>query len=283
MKPWQLTSCGALLFAVSMAGAAHAGDASATSGGSAEQEVTTALKALERGAFDEAIDRFELLADRGFVHPDASFDRGVAYIRRAVSTAARPGDLGRAAAALAETLELRPSDTQAEAALERVQAEIARRRARTGVEPVTVRPTLGRALASLVPEDIWAIAALFASLVTTAGLAVRFLTRRESPRLGGAIAAVLGGIVLLTAASLTAAARHFRLTSDSAVIVVPEARLLDYRGTPIIQKDGVPEHVAIPEGAAVEVGERRGELARVEWGPIEGWIATSQVRVLAKP
>src|SRR4051794_40162999 len=66
------------------------------------------VAALERGAVTEAVDRFELLADRGFVHPDASFDRAAAYVERARSAQAQPGDLGRAAAALAEVLELAP-------------------------------------------------------------------------------------------------------------------------------------------------------------------------------
>src|SRR6185503_7451242 len=177
------------------------------------KSLETALKALERGAFDEAIDRLELLADQGFVHPDASFDRAVLYVRRARSQAARPGDLGRAAAALSETLLLRPSDEAAETALERVQSEIARKRAREGAQPVTVRPTLGRALTGILPEDVWAIAALVGSLVATLGLVVRRLTERSSSRLAGAIAAALGLGVLTIGASLTLAARHFRRVS----------------------------------------------------------------------
>ena len=39
------------------------------------QDFAAANQALKRGAFTEAIDTLELLADRGFVHPDASFNR----------------------------------------------------------------------------------------------------------------------------------------------------------------------------------------------------------------
>jgi len=74
-----------------------------------------AVTALEQGAIDDAIDRFELLADRGFTHPDASYDRGIAYVRRAASRAGKRGDLGRASAALAEALTLRPDDDRASA------------------------------------------------------------------------------------------------------------------------------------------------------------------------
>jgi Flp pilus assembly protein TadD len=58
-------------------------------GESNETLFTDAVAALDRGAFDDAIDRFELLADRGFSHPDASYDRAIAYVRRADSRTAR--------------------------------------------------------------------------------------------------------------------------------------------------------------------------------------------------
>src|SRR5262245_25063525 len=79
-----------------------------------QKTFSDAVTSLERGAYDDAIDLFESLADRGFVHPDASFDRAVAYVERARTPNARPGDLGRAVAALEETLLLRPGDPDAE-------------------------------------------------------------------------------------------------------------------------------------------------------------------------
>src|SRR5260221_14196728 len=57
------------------------------------------VASLDKGEYGAAIDDFEALADRGFVHPDASYDRGVAYLQRVRAKADRPGDLGRAAAA----------------------------------------------------------------------------------------------------------------------------------------------------------------------------------------
>ena len=64
------------------------------------------------GEFGKAIDDLEHLADRGFVHPDASYDRGVAYVMRVRGGAERPGDLGRAAAGFEEALLLRPHDAR---------------------------------------------------------------------------------------------------------------------------------------------------------------------------
>jgi hypothetical protein len=240
----------------------------------------TAVTALQRGAFDEAIAALELLADQGVLHPDASFNRAVAYIDRARSPQARPGDLGRAAAALAETVELRPDDAEAEAALESVRAEIARRRARHGEAPVVVRPSLSRAVVALLSEDAWAVGALLGSVLFAAGLAVRWLSRTAPVRLGGAVAAAAGALFLLISGSMTIAARTYRKTSDPAVVIVSEARLLDEKGVPLPQKGGVPEQVVVPEGAGVHVLERRGTLALIEWGDTRGWIGLAQLRVL---
>ena len=142
-----------------------------------------ASQALKRGAYTEAIDTLELLADRGFVHPDASFNRAVAYVERARSSAASPGDLGRAAAALSEVLLLRPSDEQAEFGLSRIRAEISRRHAREGSAPVMARDSLGRAATSLFDENVWACLALAGSLLLTIGLGLRRFVRRTSAAL----------------------------------------------------------------------------------------------------
>jgi hypothetical protein len=67
--------------------------------------------ALQKGDFTTAIAELESLADRGFAHPDASFDRGLAYVLpRHARAPSDPGDLGRAAAAFAEASLLRGGD-----------------------------------------------------------------------------------------------------------------------------------------------------------------------------
>jgi hypothetical protein len=246
-----------------------------------ERDFAAASLALKRGAYTEAIDTLELLADRGFIHPDASYNRAVAYVERARSSAARPGDLGRAAAALSEVLLLRPSDEQAELGLARIRAEISRRHAREGTAPVMARDSLGRAATSLFGENVWACLALAGSLLLTLGLALRRFVQRTSAALAGAIGIGLGAILLLAGAGLTAGARNFRLTSSPAVIVADEARLLDGSGKPLPQKRGAADSVTVPEGATVYVLERRPTLYRVEWGSGEGWLSPGQVRILA--
>lgn len=264
------------LLAVALA----AGPAAAAEGGP-EQQLAAALESLGRGAHDDAIDRMESLADSGFSHPDASYDRALAYVERARSANARPGDLGRAVAALEETLLQRPDDADAERALERVRGEIARRRAREGAEPVVAKTTLARAVVGLLPEVVWAGLAALGSLLLTLGLAGRLVAPTERRRLAATVVASVGGVVLASTGGLALGARHFRVSSRPAVVVVGDARLLDEAGKPLVQKGGVPEHVSMPEGTSLFVRERRGELLRVEWGSTEAWVQSSQVRVLS--
>jgi hypothetical protein len=256
--------------------------AAADSNADAAHDFATANDAIKRGAYTEAIDILELLADRGFVHPDASFDRALAYVERARSSSAAPGDLGRAAAALSEVLSLRPNDADAENALSRIRAEISRRHAREGSAPVMARPSLGRAVTSLFSENTWAIMAICGSLLLALGIALNRFVKRTSAELAGAIGIGLGALLLVLGAALSAGARHFRLTSSPAVIVTDEARLLDENGKPLPQKLGAnADSMTIPEGASVYVLERRPTLDRIEWGSTRGWVTPGQIQILA--
>jgi hypothetical protein len=258
--------------ALGIAGSARADDAS---------DFREAVQAIEQGAYGKAIDQLELLADRGFVHPDASFDRAVAYLGRARSPQKQSGDFGRAAAALAETLLLRPSDQEAEAALEAVRSELSRSRARKGGAPLFARPRLARAVVSLAPEQVWGAVALLGSLVLSVGLALRLLARREGTVVPGSLAIGIGSLLLLVGAALLGGAREFRKTSTPAVVVAPEARFLDESGRPLPGGSAADTSVA-PEGAELYVLEHRGGLARVEWGSRQAWVVIGQLRELAR-
>ncbi len=246
-----------------------------------EQRFAAAAAALEKGAFDRAIDEFEALADSGFVHPDASFDRAIAYIQRARSPQAQPGDLGRAAAALVETVELRPHDREARATLDVVRQEIAQRRIRAGSEPAIVSPALGRAVVGILDESVWTIGAVLGSLLLAAGLAIRWLFGGATVRLGGGVTASVGTLLLAMMGPLLLVAVHYRTTSQPAVVVVPESRLLTAAGVPIERKRGPDSHPAVPEGAKVYVIDRRGRLARIEWGSTRAWVLATDLRIVA--
>ncbi len=260
---------------------------------SAESLFQKGVAALKEGAVNEAVETFEALADRGFVHPDASFDRSLSYLGRVRAGVEHPGDLGRAAAGLEETLLFRPDDREAEMALELVRAEVAHRRSRGGASTdVESRPTLERAMLGIASEWTWSVLAALSSLLLTVGLVLQVLARsrdidpssgestavaREGAlHLASTIAIPIGGACLLVFAMLAAGARHLRLTTREGVVVTPEAHLVSEKG--VLTTQG-----GIPEAARVEVGEQRGALVHVRWGSVEGWTQSDAIRRLARP
>ncbi len=231
-----------------------------------------AADALARGEHGAAVDGFEALADQGFVHPDASFDRGLAYVMRVRAKADKPGDLGRAAAGFEEALRLRPGDADADAALDLVRAEVTRRRSRRDKDVVDVRPTLDRMVVGLASEETWGFAAIAASLLLAVGLVLR---RRPTGPLHvvGSVLWPVAAVALVALVPITWGARALRLGTRAGVIVVPEAAITDESGKPI-------GNAVAPEAAAVEVGDRRAGLVRVRWGSSEGFVPASSVRLI---
>jgi hypothetical protein len=241
-------------------------------------------EALKKGEFAAAIDTFEALADQGFVHPDASYDRGLAYVTRVRARAERPGDLGRAAAAFSEALLLRPDDRDADAALDAVRAEVTRRRSRRSKDAIDARPTLDRMLVGLASEETWSLAALLASVLLATGLVLaRRPAEGAAPSPSRTPAQVAGGVLvplaiaaLLVLVPLTLGARWLRVNTRPGVVIASEVYLTDDGGR---AKGGEP----VPEAASVETGERRGGLVHIRWGATEGWAPAASVRLLGAP
>jgi len=257
----------ALALAVLAAGAARADERP-------EDLFAKGAAALTHGEYGAAIDTFEALADQGFVHPDASYDRGIAYVMRYRAHAGRPGDLGRAAAAFEETLLLRPGDADADAALDLVRAEVTRGRARHSRDSVDVRPTLDRMVVGLFGERTWGIAAFVASLTLALGMVLR--PRQGRAHIAGSILVPTAIVALMLLVPLTWGARWLHRSTRPGVVIVTEARLVDEAGRAIAADP-------LPEAASVEIGERRGALAHVRWGGTEGWAPAADVRVLGAP
>lgn len=237
--------------------------------------------ALEQQRIKDAITRFESLADRGFRNADASYNRGRAYLARASSTKAKPGDWGQAAAGFAEALSLNRQDGEARRALAAVQQKIARSRVRAGKDPVIVQAPLGRALADAAPEGTWALLALVCSAIVSLGIALR--RRRSAPiRLTGSIGLAGGGVLLVIFAALTLLSRHYRLTSVEGVVIISDARLLDETGRTLTARALDSDATAIPEGASVFLGEQSGRLRKVQWGSLHAWVDAASLRVLQR-
>jgi tetratricopeptide (TPR) repeat protein len=229
------------------------------------------VAALEEGRFEDAIAQLEAFADRMPPHPDASYNRGLAYLMRVKNEAEKPGDLGRAAAAFEEALSMRPDDPEAARAVELVQGEVARRRSRRGKDVVLARPTLDRVVIRLASESTWGIGAILGSLILAIGLVLR---RREgSQHVAGIVLTPIGLVLLAALLPLYMGARHLRLNRKAGVLVAREAYLSDDTGARLGGD-------AIPEAAKVEVGERRGRMLEVRYGAVEGWLPADTVRVL---
>ena len=231
-----------------------------------------ATAALRAGEYNAAIDGYESLADRGFVHPDASYDRGLAYVMRVRQKADKPGDLGRAAAAFAEALRLRPDDQDGGVALDQVRAEVTRRRSRKGKDAVDVRPTIDRLVIGLASERGFAGAAFVASMLLAIGL---FLRRTPSGpvHVAGSVMVPTSALALLALLPLTWASRDLRLRTQSGVVVATEVYMTADNGVAL---GGDP----IPEAAEVEVRERKDARLLVRWGPTEGWVPLGAVQIL---
>jgi hypothetical protein len=241
--------------------------------------------ALERGAFSEAIDQLELWSDQGVVHADLSFDRGVAYLGRAESSAKRPADLGQAAAAFEEAVHLDPDDEEARLALESIRAAISERRVRREDQGVVARPRLARALLDLVGENVWAGLAALGSFLLAFGLAARLLMRSHQMRLTGGITLGVGLLFLVLGGGMAWVGWFLRTHFSPAVVIVEEARLHGADGRPFSAARG-PSTLGeagdrVPEGSLVYVAESRGALVLVEWGDTEAWLNARELRRLA--
>jgi tetratricopeptide (TPR) repeat protein len=253
--------------------------ASAASDEEAFKEATTALQS---GAYSIAIERLEQLSDRGLVRASISRNRALAYLQRAESAKRRPGDLGQAVAALRETLLLDPSDSAAERALAEVTQEISRQRARKGLDPVVIEPPLSYAVVALFGVNIWAWATLLGSLALSVGWVLARSATRSPVRLGGQITAASGLLLVLLGAGFSWAAEAQWQNQRPAVVVVPEASLLDAEGAHQTAKALGVDTTSIPEGASVVVTRNNGRLLEVGWGTFRAWVLASQVRVLAR-
>lgn len=107
------------------------------------------VEALGRGEFQVSVGEFEALADAGVSSSALSYNRGLAYLGRAASGVARSGDLGQAAAAFTETLELSPGDPRAQALLEETQGKLLTKRKGQSQTRVDLTPLRLRVLAAI--------------------------------------------------------------------------------------------------------------------------------------
>ncbi len=243
-------------------------------------QLVEATRALDDGRASDAVARLEAMGDRGVTDAVVSFDRGLAYALRARSSAAQPGDLGRAVHGFEEARNLtrdRPLAAEASRALVMLRSEIARRRARAGeTAELAVGASLGRALALLAPENTWSALAAAASLALALGIALRARAEAARAKVTANTTMGIASTLLVGAALLASGARDARLHLREGVVVTPGTRLLDGRRVVLPGRD------PLAEGARVELLAEEGGFSHVRAGPVDGWVSQAAVLPLAK-
>lgn len=237
----------------------------------------TSAEQLEGGQVEAVITNLERAADEGQHHPDLSFNRGLAYLRRSGTASERPGDLGQAAAAFAETLAQRPADAEAQRGLEESQLQVARRNSRVkNQDGAQVAATLGlleRALLSLSPLVLFYLSAA-ASGIVSLGVVLR-LARTETRRLVGTIALSVGALLLIPGTLAYFAREGLFHGAQVAVVISAQAQVVDESGRRI------PGRPPLAESTLVYVkGPERGLLRLVSFGGRE-YLSLGQVRVVS--
>jgi hypothetical protein len=238
-----------------------------------------AVLRMQEGKAGEAIADFEALADHGVRDASVSFDRALAYLARVRIGAEQPGDLGEAAEALVEARNLTDDhalSSEATRALGLVRTEVGRRRVRAG-EAVEFDPgvALGPAFLGLLPEDGWALVAVFGGVLLSLALFVARGTKERQLRVGATVAAGIATLFACVGATSMLAARAHRMEVTPGVIVTAGARPTDERGLVI------PSAPIVPEAAEVEIFGRRGGWVHIRWGNTVAWLPSASVRPLA--
>lgn len=235
---------------------------------------------LNAGRVDEAISRFETMADRDVHDGAVSFNRGIAYARRASSAASKPGDLGQAACAFAEARALTSDAALGKkivAAEASTQRELGRKLAAHGGGSTLMEPPapFGRQLVDLMPPLAWALVAGLGSLLCLVAF-VLYLRKRG----GSARHALAGtGFFLAGLASLAAyRAQSYRLTEVDACVITENATL--FREASFASRGE-----ALREGAHLKIlsGHAEDAFVEVRWGSLTGYALPTALRKLARP
>ena len=243
---------------------------------SISQAVSTSAAHLAEEQLGEASRGTEAAADRGLIHPDLSFNRGLAYMKRAQSASAEPGDLGQAAAGFAEALHLRAEDPEAERALQRTQQLLAEDAARSDTSPES--SSLGLVERLLLFLNGWALLIIggLGSITLCAGLFARS-SSKEGRRVGGSVAALVGFALLAPTFLLFIAKLYLFDGARVAVVVAERAEVVDEGG------GRVPGLLPYRMGTVVHIRERKRGLAPLVNFGTPGHLPTERLRFLRDP
>ncbi|RMG10897.1 MAG: tetratricopeptide repeat protein [Deltaproteobacteria bacterium] len=250
------------LVVVLLGGGAAAGAIDApTNDAEAELLLRQAEEAVQRGALEEALQRYRALVEGGYGTADVWFNIG--------TLALRAGHTGEAVLALERAVRLDPSDADARANL-----EVARARNVDELVGAAGGPPFFERLARALPPRpvVWGFAAAWVALFT--GLLLARLRPKRWVRVLTALSLV--AVLLLGSASLLVI--WYREASDEAVVMADAAEV---KAGPGPDFDTAFE---IHEGLIVKIVDREGPYLRVRLANgLEGWVPSRSVARIWPP
>lgn len=238
--------------------------------------VTLTAEQIADERWGEAILTAEEAADEGLVHPDLSFNRGLAYMGRAKTAHKEQGDLGQAAAGFAETLLFRPDEPEAERGLEQAQLLVARDRTQSGSSPESSSLGLLEGILLAFSPLLLALLGGLSSLLLSTGLALR-ASSREARKVTGGILALVGACLLVPSFALATTREALFREALVAVVISDRAELLDSAGRRLNHQ------LPYRQGTIVHVERPRSGLAPLISLGRGAHISLARVRLLRGP
>ncbi len=223
--------------------------------------------------FGEAIREAEAAADNDVVDADLSFNRGLAYLRRAGTPTAEPGDLAQAAAGFAEALQLRPDDAEAERGLEQARLLIAQDRSQKDNSPESSNLGILERILLALPELALFVVAALGSVTLCAGL-VLTTSQDASRKTAGTITTLVGTLLLLPAVLLFGLRHSLFDESSVAVVIADGAEVVDEGGKRTAGR------AAYRKGTLLYVKPNQGGLAPLVGVTSPGYVPIQRLRFL---
>lgn len=242
---------------------------------SPQEAIRKSAQDLKEGKVESTLASLEGLADAGIVHPDLSYNRGVAYLKRSAQANQSALDLGQAAAGFAEASHLRPEDPGAKRALREVQELIASKSAEQGTSSENLTLGLGEQLLLWLNPKYLALLGLLGSLATSLGIAFR-RSSRESRRTAGNVLALLAGLLLVLCSGGAFLRSSLFDQCRLAVVISRSAPILEESSAP---KRGTP---ALRQGTVVYLSRDSGALLPLVSLSPTRWVRATDLRILAE-
>ena len=224
-----------------------------------------AVTAHRAGQLEQAGRLYEQLVIARVDDPDVWANLGLVY--------EATGRRGRAMVAYERALARRPDDEGVKRALTALETSLARSRVeRDGEVTIGARRGATETIARSMPERLLSLDLLLFDVLLFGALFGLLAARREAVRVGLGVTAVLSLLLVLASGTLLLARRGAFREGTPAIVLAPEARVLD------APDPRSPETGRLEEGQRVEVLGGSAEFVRVEAPAIgRGWVRRRDV------